>query len=327
MTRFSPLAAGITIFSLLGVGALAYSVIDSRPEPCAPVAQAGKASTLVSAASAEEGMPTSLTFPTPLITKGTEISVLEAGEGYRAGEGAAVDFQVAAYLGSSGQLLTASSYFADQPVRRLVSTDVPDYFSQVLACAAAGDRIIITDTVETVFGPIPEDELVQNDSTAVLVVDVQNVYPPRADGSRQPLVDNAPMIVQTPSGRHGVTVPMGVAPDDLVVYTVKRGSGVALSEGDQVVVHFTGVVWETKQTFASSFDQGLPVTLSLVDGSAEGASGGIPTGVFTGLIGQTVGSQVAIVVPPSLGYPDGQQPAGVADGSTLIYVFDILGVQ
>jgi len=44
-------------------------------------------------------------------------------------------------------------------------------------------------------------------------------------------------------------------------------------------------------------------------------------------VGQTVGSQVAIVVPPALGYPDGNQPAGVPDGSTLIYVFDILGVQ
>jgi len=327
MTRFSPLAAGITVFSLLGIGAIAYSVTDSRPEQCVPYASEGKASSLVSAASAEEGIPTSLTFPTPLLTKGTEISILEAGQGYRAGEGAAVDFQVAAYLGSSGQLLTASSYVAEQPVRRLISTDIPDYFSQALSCAAAGDRLIITDTVQAIFGPIPEDEIVQNDSTAVLVIDVVNVYPAKADGALQPLVDNAPMIVQSPSGRHGVSVPMGQAPEELVVYTVKKGSGAELVEGDQVVTHFTGVVWETKQTFASSFDQNLPLTLTLVNGSVEGANGGVPQGVFDGLVGQTVGSQVAIVVPPALGYPEGQQPAGVPEGATLIYVFDILGVQ
>lgn len=327
MTRFSPLAAGITVFSLLGIGAVAYSVTDAQPEACVPYAAEGKASSLVSAASAEEGIPTALSFPTPLVTKGTEISVLDAGEGYRAAEGATVDFQVAAYLGSSGQLLTASTYLADQPVRRLISADIPDYFSQVLSCVQAGERLIITDTIQAVFGPIPEDDLVQNDSTAVLVVDVVHVFPAQADGTLQPLVDGAPMIVQTPSGRHGVSVPMGQAPEDLVVYTVKKGSGATLTEGDLVVAHFTGVVWETKQTFASSFDQNVPLTITLVNGSVEGANGGVPQGVFEGLVGQTVGSQVAIVVPPALGYPAGQQPAGVPEGATLIYVFDILGIQ
>ncbi len=71
MTRFSPLAAGITVFSLLGIGAVAYSVADAQPEACVPYAEAGKASSLVTAASAEEGIPTALTFPTPLITKAT----------------------------------------------------------------------------------------------------------------------------------------------------------------------------------------------------------------------------------------------------------------
>jgi len=113
----------------------------------------------------------------------------------------------------------------------------------------------------------------------------------------------------------------------LVVYTVKKGSGATLTEGDLVVAHFTGVVWETKQTFASSFDQNVPLTITLVNGSVEGANGGVPQGVFEGLVGQTVGSQVAIVVPPALGYPAGQQPAGVPEGATLIYVFDILGIQ
>jgi hypothetical protein len=220
MTRFSPLAAGITVFSLLGVAAFSYSILDQQPEPCVPFAEAGKASQLVSAQNAEAGQPTALSFPTPLLTKGTEISVLSDGEGPVATEGAAVDFQVAAYLGSGGQLLTASSYDDSQPVRRLISADSGDYFGQVLACAQPGQRMVITDTVQAVFGPIPEDEIVQNDSTAVLVVDVTNVYPAQADGALQPLVDEAPMIVQHPSGRHGVTVPMGSAPEDLVVYTV-----------------------------------------------------------------------------------------------------------
>ena len=327
MSRIQPLAIGITFFTLIGLSAAGVSVASSLPAGCEPAGAAGKASSLVSAQDGEPQTPPVLQFPTPLVTSGTEISTVQEGAGVVASEGSAVDFHVAAYLGSGGQLLTASSYAPDQPVRRVVEKDGEDYFSDVLRCATTGDRLIITDQVQAAFGPIPEDEIVQNDSTVVLVIDILQAYPAVADGSRQALVDQAPMIVQHPSGRHGVSVPMGSAPEELVVYTVKEGTGAALQEGDKVVTHFTGVVWETKQTFSSSFDQGTPVTLTLLDGSADEGNGGVIGGVFAGLVGQTVGSQVAIVVPPALGYPDGNQPAGVPDGSTLIYVFDILGVQ
>ena len=327
MSRIQPLSIGITFFTLIGLAAAGVSVASTLPTACEPAGVEGKASSLVSAEDGEPQTPPLLTFPTPLVTSGTEISTVRSGEGVTAGEGSAVDFHVAAYLGSGGQLLTASNYVPDQPVRRVIESGSDDYFSNALRCVTTGDRLIITDQVAAVFGAIPEDELVQNDSTVVLVIDVLQAYPPKAEGAREALVDNAPMIVQHPSGRHGVSVPMGSAPDELVVYTVKKGVGPALTEGDKVVTHFTGVVWETKQTFSSSFEQNTPVTLTLLDGSAGRGNGGVIGGVFTGLVGQTVGSQVAIVVPPELGYPEGNQPAGVADGSTLIYVFDILGVQ
>ncbi|MFT6973529.1 MAG: FKBP-type peptidyl-prolyl cis-trans isomerase, partial [Pontimonas sp.] len=46
----------------------------------------------------------------------------------------------------------------------------------------------------------------------------------------------------------------------------------------------------------------------------------------TALIGQTVGSQVLVSVPPTEGYSPGTAPSGVPPGATLVYVFDILGV-
>jgi hypothetical protein len=327
MSRISPLAIGITFFTLIGLAGAGVSVAQSLPQPCEPLGGPGNASALVSADGGEPGVPPVLTFPTPLVTDGTEISVVSHGSGVQAAEGSAVDFHVAAYLGSGGQLLTASSFNPSEPVRRVTSARSEDYFGRALMCATSGERLVLTDLVANVFGPIPEDEIVQNDSTVVLVIDVLNAYLPSAEGARGALVDQAPMIVQHPSGRHGVTVPMGTAPEELVVYEVKRGNGELLEAGDQVVTHFTGVVWETKQTFSSSFDQNTPVTLTLQDGGAEGATGGVISGVFKGLVGQRVGSQVAVVVPPSEGYPEGNQPAGVPEGATLIYVFDILGVQ
>jgi len=44
-------------------------------------------------------------------------------------------------------------------------------------------------------------------------------------------------------------------------------------------------------------------------------------------VGQNVGSQVLVSVPPQLGYAPGGAPAGVPDGATLVYVLDIVGVS
>jgi len=328
MTRISGLSLAIT--GLIGVGIVAggVAVVTAGDPGCDPLAVAGKASSLVDVEDAETpGNPPVAVFPTPLVTKGQELSRTIEGEGPPALTGAAVDFQVAAYLGTDGQFLTASSYTDQESVRRVINPESEDFFARSLQCAQAGDRLVVTDTIANVFGPIPEDELVQNDSTVVVIVDVVEAYLDQANGRQAPLQSGAPMIVTHPEGFHGVTLPMGSPPDDLQVYTVKKGAGAPLSSGDTAVVHFTGVVWETRQVFSSSFDQQTPLDIVLVDGSTEGAAQGVISGIYDGLQGQTVGSQVAIVVPPSAGYPEGAGPAGVPEGATLVYVFDILGIR
>ena len=328
MTRITGLSLAITGLIGLGVVAGGFAVASAGDPGCEPLALSGKASSLVDVEDAEtEGSAPVAVFPTPLVTKGQEVSRTIAGEGQAALTGSAVDFHVAAYLGSDGQFLTASSFVDQEAVRRVVDPESEDFFARSLQCAKAGDRLVVTDTVENVFGPIPEDELVQNDSTVVVVVDIVQTYLDRADGRQQPAESGSPTIVTHPEGFHGVTLPMGAPPEDLQVHTVKKGVGAPLDSGDTAVVHFTGVVWETRQMFSSSFDQQTPLDIVLVDGSTEGAVEGVISGIYEGLLGQTVGSQVAIVVPPSAGYAEGAGPAGVPDGATLVYVFDILGTR
>ena len=43
-----------------------------------------------------------------------------------------------------------------------------------------------------------------------------------------------------------------------------------------------------------------------------------------GLVGQTVGSQVLLVVPPDKGYGAGSASAGIKGTDTLVFVVDIL---
>lgn len=326
MSRFSLVSFGIVSVVTLGAVAGIVAISYDQPDPCVPLAPAGQASALVEVVDSEqEAAPPIAYFPTPLVTKGPEISLVREGSGIPAQEGAAVDFYVAAYLGSTGEFLTASSFVEGESVRRTIDAESSDFFERSLACAKAGDRLVVTDTIQNVFGPIPEDEFVQNTSTVVVVVDVVNSFLAQADGEPQWLQAGQPSVVMHPEGFHGVTLPMGRPPEQLQVFTLNRGEGAVLQPGDTAVVNFTGVVWETRQVFASSFDQGVPLNVLLVDGETSGATEGVISGIFDGLVGEQVGSRVAIVVPPAEGYPPGSGPPGVPEGATLVYVFDILG--
>ncbi|OUV18150.1 MAG: hypothetical protein CBC58_01400 [Cellulomonadaceae bacterium TMED98] len=315
----------LLLFLAVGVGGTAVAVGSSLDPRCERPAEVGKASSLVAVVDAEEeGQPPLAQFPTPLITNDTELSIVRQGEGAKAQIGSSVDFQVAAYLGSTGQFLTASSFVPDDTIRRVINPESEDYFERSLVCAQAGDRLVITDTVEQVFGPIPEDELVQNDSTVVVIVDVVQSYLREADGYWNFYREDIPLVVSHPDGPHGIVMPSVAPPTETVTHAVKKGQGAPLAEGDTAVVTFTAVVWETQQAFASSFGQGTPINVDL-GAPDESAPSAVLPGIYDGLIGQTVGSQVAIVVPPGEGYGDGQLPQGVPAGATLVYVFDIVG--
>ena len=97
-----------------------------------------------------------------------------------------------------------------------------------------------------------------------------------------------------------------------------QGDGPAVEEGDTVTVHYTGWLWDGTQ-FDSSWDKGSPATFTLADGQ-------LIDGWVQGLAGQTVGSQVLLVIPPELGYgADGNDT--IPGGSTLVFVVDILAAS
>ena len=67
--------------------------------------------------------------------------------------------------------------------------------------------------------------------------------------------------------------------------------------------------------FDSTWEDGQAVVKSLT------ASDNLAKGFVDGLVGQKVGSQVLLVIPPDLA-----AGSGAAEGATLVYVVDILGV-
>jgi peptidylprolyl isomerase len=186
---------------------------------------------------------------------------------------------------------------------------------------------VVTAALADIFGQIDEDDYLKNTSTVVAVIDVHDTYPGRADGSARLPQSGLPTITQAPTGHHGFSFPNAPIPEDLRVSVLKMGEGEPIMQGDFVTTHFTGVVWNTRQVFISSFDQGVPLGLIADDQTTSATGEGVIPGLAQALVGKTVGSQVLVSVPPQLGYQPENLPPGVGENQTVVFVFDILGVS
>ncbi len=324
--RRSLRTASALVLSTALVGSLVACTAPGGSAACEPVVPTGQAAGYVEATGAFGAQP-EVDFPTPLQTDGTQQAVIDAGEGDPIAAGQIVDFQVSLFNGEDGELITASSYdAAEPPLRRTAGSEI-DLLAEAVQCAQVGSRIAVTGTIADVFGADTLDPSLGlgNDDAIVMVLDVQAAYLGRATGIPQLGASGIPAVVTTPDGIPGVTIPNEDPPTELRAHTLVLGQGAAIEEGDRAVVHYTGLLWATRTVFDSSWDRGAPATLTIT--SFENDPNGVVPGLAEALIGRTVGSQVIVVIPPELGYPAGQAPATIPDGSTMVFVVDILGIE
>lgn len=100
----------------------------------------------------------------------------------------------------------------------------------------------------------------------------------------------------------------------LVIQPLIKGEGAKVGEHQSVSANYTGWLASDGKQFDSSWDRGQASDFSLDQ---------VVKGWQQGLAGQTVGSQVLLIVPPDLGYGS-QQQQKIPANSTLIFVVDIL---
>lgn len=288
---------------------------------CGPLLQPGAATSQVSV-EAGESAPT-VEFDIPLVADGDQAQVL-GGEGKRATEGDIVDADYVVFSGKTGDLIS-SSYEASAegqapaaPLRLTAGGE--SVLADAVACGAPGASIVVTTTIASLFGPTaasPELDITPAD-TAVVVLGVSDVHRGRAEGSPRPGQQGMPAIALAPDGRPGVTFPGTAAPEGLTVMESIRGTGEEVVEGDSLLVHYTGIVWETEEVFDSSWDKGSPAVFTINDANL------IP-GFVDAVVGQPIGSQVVVSIPQELGYNDpATRPASIGEGEHLLFVIDIL---
>ena len=122
-------------------------------------------------------------------------------------------------------------------------------------------------------------------------------FPLRADGAVRLTRDGFPAVVLAPDGRPGITVPESDPFENTEVEVLKQGNGPVVEDGDTVVVHYTGVLWDGGEVFDSSWqtsEEGnqTPGPRTFV----VGEGGEVVPGFSDAVVGQKVGSQVGVVV-------------------------------
>ncbi len=288
----------------------------------ASCATSGQLSDSVKASGSFGATPEDVTFPTPMVSETTQVSTLIQGDGEQLDSDSAWSVAFSLFSGSS---TTASGVYgfpssdsnSTTPVVLQPSgwtTSWPG-LSEALACGNVGDRFAIVmgmaDNASAASG-------LSLDTTAsmVLVLDVLGGSDARATGSSQSVSDIFPTVTLATDGQPGISTPKGDAPTETTIGVLKKGDGATVGATDTAIVQYSGWLWSDGTQFDSSWGTGQLLSAS---------SSGIIPGFWKAVEGQTVGSQVIVIVPPKDGYGDTAQ-GSIPASSTLVFVVDILSV-
>jgi peptidylprolyl isomerase len=128
----------------------------------------------------------------------------------------------------------------------------------------------------------------------------------------------SPAISTDLSSKPEIPKPSGKPPTKLVTKDIVVGKGRAAKAGDNVVVHYVGVLHRTGEQFDASWDAGSPFAFVLGQGNV------IP-GWDQGVEGMKIGGRRLLTIPPDLAY--GEQGQGsIGPNETLVFVVDLLNV-
>jgi peptidylprolyl isomerase len=275
------------------------------------------------AAVSVSGSPTAqpdIDVPVPFTADTTTTRLLTKGTGAVAKAGQRVSVQ---YVGING---TDGKRFDSSWDRSAVSfvLDPKQYMPGLvtgLVGVPVGSRVLVAVPPQDGYGVqgLPAAGIGPTD-TLVIVVDLRSARDvlTRAQGTPTAPKPGLPTVRLAANGKPTITVPRGAPPASLVAQTLITGKGGPVKKGQQIIVHYTGVIWSTHRVFDSSWDKGTPASFSI-------GVGKVIAGWDLGLVGRNVGSQVILVIPPDQGYgAEGYDAAGITGTDTLVFVIDIL---
>jgi peptidylprolyl isomerase len=317
----SPLARAAGALLALAALATAAACGSGSAATTASASSASADLTSITLSGAPGAKPT-VKIPTPFSVKQTSKRVLTAGTGPTVTTGQKVTVDYTGFNGADGKEFDSSlgagkkapSFVLDPGqtlaglVKGLVGQNVG---SRLLLAIPPADGYGTTGAASAGIGPT---------DTILIVVEIKGVRNvlSRAIGAAVAPKAGLPAVKLAADGKPAITVPAGNPPAQLVVQPLIVGQGAKVEKGQQITVHYTGVVWPGGKQFDSSWDSGKPATFGI-------GVGQVIAGWDEGLVGQPIGSQLLMVIPPDKGYGAAGKPDGGIKGTdTLVFVVDIL---
>jgi peptidylprolyl isomerase len=297
-------------------------------KPCTPT-KPGAASNAITVAG-KFGVKPTVTIKAPVSVKTTQRTVAITGKGTVAAAGYTVTVDYSMYNGTTGAVIDATAYNSTSAAKFPLDGTLIAGLTKTLECSTVGSRVVgvtapadgLNASALSTYGLVATDSI-------VIVADVVSatkapaVVAPlaKANGKAQALPAGFPDITVTlaSNGTPTVTLPGGTPPTTVKVAVLKKGTGKVVGSDANVVVNYQGLIWATKAVFNDSWADGKVATFN---------TGSVIAGFKTALEGQTVGSQILVIVPPAEGYgATGQTSAGISGTDTLVFIIDVLGLS
>ncbi|UED83135.1 FKBP-type peptidyl-prolyl cis-trans isomerase [Streptomyces profundus] len=264
------------------------------------------------------------------------VEVLEEGEGPEIAEGAYLRMDVVAttveqetelvntWLDTEGQPIEQSDNGARPQViaQANVESSLPQTVTEPLVGQKVGSRVQVEGNVGDLLGPaVQQIPSLSEDDGVVWVFDIRGASDAdpagSVEGEQADTEDGLPTVELTDAGPE-ITVPEGEDPPaELREQLLVEGDGPEVTDGQALVVQYTGVTWADGEVFDSSWERESASAFQIGTGS-------VVPGWDQGLVGKNVGDRVLLVLPPDMAYGD-QENGGIPAGSTLVFVVDIIG--
>lgn len=209
------------------------------------------------------------------------------------------------------------SFSKGKPVAFPLDQVVPG-FSKGLTGQRKGSRVLIampgSDGYDS-SGGRPQAGIEVGD-TLVFVVDIVDASLTGPAGEKVKPKAGLPTVTGA-TDKPELAIPKTDPPAGLVVQPLIKGAGTKVGPGDTITFNYRWQAWKDGRLLEQSYGGKA--------GSAQ-LSGLLP-GMQKGLTGQTVGSRVLLVIPPTEGYPNGNTQPKVDKGETLVMLVDLLFTQ
>lgn len=265
-----------------------------------------------------------VTVPKPWAIDRTRVKVLSPGKGAKIAKDAPVTLLYHGVNGRSGEMFDSS--WVDQQQGKDLPEGQPATFSldgvipgfgKGLVGQRAGSRVLVAIPGKDGYDPDGQPPKIMPGDTLVFVIDIIATVMDGPEGEVVKAKSGLPKVTDD-KGKPKITMPKGDAPEELQVQPLIKGKGAKVAETDTVYLHYRGALWDNGKVIDDNFGsdpESTALDTSLIPGFTQG------------IVDQTVGSRMLLVIPPELGYPDGNKKPAVPKGATLVYVVDILFAQ